>query len=197
MRYRINEIFYSLQGEGTWTGTPCVFIRFAGCNLKCGFCDTKHEYFKLYSHSDILRELAKYPTQHVVLTGGEPTLQITEILMRILKANHYFIHVETNGTRDNKALKIADWVTCSPKNVYCNNADLVIPCVNEIKVVYDGDADKILRYENIEANGYYLQPCDTGNAEENKRNIQGAVKYCLKHPKWKLSLQIQKILNVR
>lgn len=193
----INEIFYSLQGEGRWAGTPCVFVRFAGCNLKCPFCDTKHEQGKAYSHGDIMRELAKYPTKHVVLTGGEPTLQITEVLMQLLKNKGYFIHVETNGSRENKALMLADWVTCSPKNEYCENAHVAFLPINEIKVVYNDNAESIAQYDTYEADFYYLQPCDTGDAEQNKRNIQGAIDYCLAHPKWQLSLQTQKILKVR
>lgn len=194
---RINEIFYSLQGEGRWAGTPCVFIRFAGCNLKCPFCDTKHEEGAIYSLDNVMHEIGRHPTRHIVLTGGEPTLQITEELIQALKKSKYYIHVETNGTRENKALLLADWVTCSPKNEYCKHADIASVPINELKVVYDENPDKIAQYDKYEADFYYLQPCDTGNEEQNKRNIQGAIDYCLAHPKWQLSLQTQKILNVR
>lgn len=194
---RINEIFYSLQGEGRWTGTPCVFVRFSGCNLKCPFCDTEHESCTDYSVEDILQEVKKYPTRHIVLTGGEPTLQITEELMKALLRNGYYIHVETNGTRDNEALRYAQFITCSPKDKYCRHADVVLERIDELKVVYDNNPEEIDQYDKYEAGCYYLQPCDTGDAEKNKRNVQGAVEYCLKHPKWQLSLQTQKILNVR
>lgn len=194
---KINEIFYSLQGEGRWAGTPCVFIRFAGCNLKCPFCDTKHEDGVMYSLDDVMREIGKYPTRHIVLTGGEPTLQITEELIHALRESKYYIHVETNGTRENKALSLVDWVTCSPKNEYCRHADVAFVPINELKVVYDGNPDKIAQYDEYEADFYYLQPCDTGSKEQNERNIQGAIDYCLAHPKWQLSLQTQKILKVR
>ena len=78
---KINEIFYSLQGEGHYTGTPAVFIRFAGCNLKCSFCDTDFTSFTEMIEDDIVREIGQYPTNHIVITGGEPTLQITASLV--------------------------------------------------------------------------------------------------------------------
>lgn len=77
---RVNEIFYSLQGEGFHAGTPAVFVRFSGCNLKCSFCDTLHDRFKDMSEEDIMQEVAKYPASHVVITGGEPVLQLTASL---------------------------------------------------------------------------------------------------------------------
>ena len=193
---RINEIFYSLQGEGLFSGTPCVFVRFAGCNLKCEFCDTSHKNFTNYTCEELVREVEKYPTKHVVLTGGEPTLQITEELMLALIDRGIIVHVETNGTRENAALNYAHFVTCSPKFEFCHNADVVLDNIDELKVVFNGFNDMDL-YKGIEAKHYYLQPCDVGNAEKNKAILDAAIAYCLEHPKWSLSLQTQKILNVR
>ena len=82
---RINEIFYSLQGEGYWTGTPAVFVRFSGCNLKCGFCDTEHGGFVDMSEEEIVAAVNSFPARHVVLTGGEPALQISVSLLSRLK----------------------------------------------------------------------------------------------------------------
>lgn len=84
MSYRINEIFYSLQGEGYFTGTPAVFLRFSGCNLKCGFCDTRHEEFTLMSPADIIGNVSKFPSRHIVVTGGEPSLQLDSLLIDML-----------------------------------------------------------------------------------------------------------------
>lgn len=194
---RINEIFYSIQGEGAYTGTPCVFVRFAGCNLRCAFCDTNHEPYKDYTDKEIMREIEKYPSNHVVLTGGEPSLQITEEFMLMLLDNGKFIHVETNGTRANEALSLANCVTCSPKFEYCNHAKVVLDHIDELKVVYDANKTSMEKYEDIDATRYYLQPCDMKDMEQTSANVKGAVDYCLAHPKWAISLQTQKILNVR
>ena len=109
--YRINEIFYSLQGEGFWTGTPAVFVRFSGCNLRCPFCDTAHQAFTPMSADDILSACSEAPV--VVLTGGEPGLQVDAALIEALHGAGYRVHIETNGT---VALPGGiDWVTLSPK----------------------------------------------------------------------------------
>ena len=110
---KINEIFYSLQGEGFHTGTPAVFIRFSGCNLKCPFCDTHHEEGTLMSDEEILAEVRKYPARTVILTGGEPSLWIDEELINLLHQAGKFICIETNGTHP--LPDGIDWITCSPK----------------------------------------------------------------------------------
>ena len=74
---RVNEIFYSLQGEGAYTGTPSIFIRLAGCNLRCPFCDTKHESYKVLTKEEIMAQIANFTAKHIVFTGGEPSLQLT------------------------------------------------------------------------------------------------------------------------
>lgn len=110
---RINEIFYSLQGEGYHTGIPAVFVRFSGCNLRCPFCDTQHEEGTLMSDEDIVMEVAKYSTQVVILTGGEPGLWIDEKLVDALHHEGKYVCIETNGTC--LLPENIDWVTCSPK----------------------------------------------------------------------------------
>lgn len=92
---RINEIFYSLQGEGFFTGTPAVFIRFSGCNLKCPFCDTNHQHGQEMSEDEIAGEAAKYSAKHVVITGGEPSLQLTASLIDKLHECGKFVAIET------------------------------------------------------------------------------------------------------
>ena len=162
---KINEIFYSLQGEGFHTGTPAVFIRFSGCNLKCSFCDTQHEEGVLMSDEEILDAVGEYPATTVILTGGEPSLCI-----------------ETNGTRalpDN-----IDWVTCSPKQ----GAKPVISRMDEVKVVYEGQ--DITVYELLPAGHFFLQPCSCSNVAET-------VACVMQHPKWRLSLQTHKLIDIR
>lgn len=193
---RINEIFYSLQGEGRWTGTPAIFIRLSGCNLKCNFCDTKHQEYKEYTTDEILQEIASYaPCKHIVITGGEPGLQLTEAFVKILQHHGYYVAVETNGTYP-LPLNI-HWITCSPKFEFCPNAEINLDWIDELKVVYRGKNQDMSRYNDIEAIEYYLQPCDVGNPTENRRIINETIEFIKKNPKWKLSLQTQKILGVR
>ena len=188
---RINEIFYSLQGEGVHTGRAAVFVRFAGCNLSCSFCDTDFASFTEMTEEQIVAEVLRYPASLVILTGGEPTLQLTSHLLRLLKENGRTVHIETNGTHPLPEGPI-DWVTCSPKY-----AVLSIQRIDELKVVYEGQ--DMSRYDDLPVppKVFSLQPCDTGDAEKNKDLLQKTINYILDNPKWKLSLQTHKILNVR
>ena len=111
---KINEIFYSLQGEGYHTGTPAIFVRFSGCNLKCDFCDTQHEEGKMMTDDEIIAEVKKYPAVTVVLTGGEPSLWIDDELIDRLHQAGKYVTIETNGSRPLPSDIV--WVTCSHKN---------------------------------------------------------------------------------
>lgn len=189
---RINEIFYSLQGEGRFTGAPAVFVRFAGCNLKCNFCDTNHTPFTEMTEEDIVCEAMRFPARHVVITGGEPLLQITPSLVAKFHREDFFVQMETNGTKPLPVGCNIDWITCSPK--YEN---VVLEHIDELKVVYEGDDAKVDIYNKVEASAYSLQPCDVKDPLRNKQNLSGAINYCLTHPKWRLSLQTHKIIDVR
>lgn len=190
---KINEIFYSLQGEGHWTGTPAIFIRFAGCNLRCGFCDTNHESGEEYDAEELIKELSQYPAKRVILTGGEPGLQVNDELIEILHREGYKVHIETNGT---VKLPVAiDWVTCSPKSLHQKTGR-----IDELKVVAGESAvsfENLGKFGEIEAGEYYLQPCDTGSDETNAENLEKCVEYILGHPQWRLSLQTHKMINIR
>lgn len=194
MRYKINEIFYTLQGEGFFTGTPSVFIRFSGCNLRCPFCDTEHEDGEMLTLQEVVGRVVCHPAGHVVLTGGEPSLFVTDELMEALHGHGRFIAMETNGTH---ALPAGvDWVTLSPKDAFLPGAAKpVLTRCDEIKVVYDGRP--VPDYSHIEARHRFLQPCDTGNAAQNKSILEGAIRWCLEHPDWRLSLQTHKLMGIR
>ncbi len=179
---KINEIFYSLQGEGFHTGTPAVFIRFSGCNLKCPFCDTHHEEGTLMSDEEILAEVRKYPARTVILTGGEPSLWIDEELINLLHQAGKFICIETNGTHP--LPDGIDWITCSPKQ----GGELKLTRMDEVKVVYEGQ--DLTAYELLPATHFFLQPCSCKNTAET-------VAYVLANPKWRLSLQTHKLIDIR
>ncbi len=192
-RFKINEIFYSLQGEGFFTGTPSVFVRFSGCNLRCPFCDTKHEDGVMMTAAEIVAEIEKYPGRHVVMTGGEPSLFLTADFVAMVKATGRFVAVETNGTHPLPAN--VDWVTLSPKDSFVDDSDVVLRECNELKVVYVGQNLSV--YDNISTSNRFLQPCDSGDAESNSKAVQQCIDACLANPQWRLSLQTHKLTNIR
>lgn len=182
---KVNEIFYSLQGEGHYSGTPAVFVRFSGCNLDCSFCDTQHEQGERLTNEQILTRIASFEAKHVVLTGGEPTLQVDAELLKMLKIAGYYIQIETNGTDTcgfDAIDQYADWITCSPKE-YCKRTRS-----HELKVVYTGQDLSV--YDDYTSGCRYLQPCSMMNTDE-------VICYILAHPEWKLSLQTHKLINIR
>ena len=195
--YKINEIFYSLQGEGFHSGTPAVFVRFSGCNLRCEFCDTQHQQGRMMSLQDVVEEVNKYPeVPLVVLTGGEPSLYIDETFVAALKsATGKIVAIETNGTRP--LPQNLDWVTFSPKNNLAGGDDQ--PCVlthcDELKVVYLGQ--DLSQYDMIEAKHRFLQPCFSPDETRCRQNMQDCVSAVLSHPQWRLSLQIHRVLNIQ
>ena len=195
--YRINEIFYSLQGEGFHSGTPAVFVRFSGCNLHCDFCDTLHQMGTMMSLQDIVKEVNKYPDAPLlVLTGGEPSLFIDEDFIAALKTGTgKLIAIETNGTR--MLPNGIDWVTLSPKSAFAGGD--TEPCIltrcDELKVVYCGQ--DLSQYDTIEAKHRFLQPCYSPDEAPRQRNMQACVAAVMSHSQWRLSLQIHRILNIR
>ena len=186
MRFRVNEIFYSLQGEGFWTGTPMVFVRLSGCNLRCPFCDTDHASFSEMSADEILAAVrtAGGECRRICLTGGEPALQVDEALVRLLKAEGYRLHLETNGT---KALPEGlDWVTLSPKG------PVVLEKADELKLVLAPGVEPSA-WEHFAAPNLFLQPCD----DKGRTNVEEVTAYILEHPQWRLSLQTHKLLGIK
>ena len=192
----VNEIFYSLQGEGYHAGTPAVFVRLSGCNLQCPFCDTQHESGTEMSEEAIVAEVTQYPARLVVVTGGEPSLQLTESLVAALHEKDRIIAVETNGTCPLPSN--VDWITLSPKDLFLGEeARVTLDTVNEIKVVFDGEHEPRL-YTHIKCtHARFLQPCDTGDAERNAEITAQTIDYIKRDPRWNLSLQIHKILDIR
>lgn len=183
-RYRVNEIFYSLQGEGFWTGTPMLFVRLSGCNLRCPFCDTDHSAFTEMSADEMVAAALPFSARRICLTGGEPSLQADDALIQAFHQAGFQVHIETNGTH---ALPEGiDWVTLSPKSA------IVLKKADELKLVFS-DGARPDEWIDFPATWHFLQPCDLGGVA----NIGPTIDYIKKHPAWRLSLQTHKLLNIR
>ena len=206
--YTIKEIFYTLQGEGVRAGRPAVFCRFAGCNLwnglesgrndaVCKFCDTNFvgtdgSLGGKYKTAEELAKLinSQWPKGHefkyVVLTGGEPLLQVDTELIDELHILGFEIAVETNGTI--KAPMGIDWICVSPKS----NSKILQDAGNELKLVFPQLNAHPESFKKMAFDYFYLQPMDGSNI---KQNTELVMKYCLANPKWNLSLQTHKIVG--
>ena len=198
MTYKLVEIFKSFQGEGRNVGRQVVFVRFAGCNLKCPWCDTNHSARFELNLEELLSEISHVDGERcrsVILTGGEPTIQTgMPELVAALKQKGYWIGVETNGTNDAEWLQFVDYVACSPK---LESLDSVrVSRVNEVRVVASKAAG-IEVFERIRktiaADDYYISPCD----HDGDIDFATAKEVLAKLPDWSLSVQLHKILGFR
>ena len=193
--YNLVEIFESLQGEGRNVGRPCVFIRFAGCNLDCPWCDTDVKKHFEISLEDLVKEVSGYRTRSVILTGGEPTIQndMPE-LVAALKEAGFWIAVETNGTNDVSWLQFVDYVACSPKAEFPDSVRL--SKADEVRIVASRqDIASFCRKmkDSIEAKDYYISPCDRGDSID----YASAKSVLSELDGWSLSVQLHKILGFR
>ena len=216
--YSVKEIFYTLQGEGANAGTPAVFLRFAGCNLwsgrekdragaVCRFCDTefvgtegagggkfrtaaalaKAVAAKWPKRAKAPRSFSKPVSRFVVCTGGEPLLQLDAPLLGALHDRGFRVAIETNGTL--AAPRGVDWTCVSPKA----GAPLALGRGDELKLVYPQTGAEPERYTRLDFDHFFLQPMDGPRREENTRL---AAAYCLQHPRWRLSLQMHKLIGI-
>ncbi len=209
MTYAVKELFLTLQGEGGQTGRRAVFLRFAGCNLwsgreqdrataVCTFCDTDFvgtdgDGGGKFGTAEALagRVAAAWGPDGahrlVVCTGGEPLLQVDPSLIDALHRHGFEIAVETNGTLEAPAG--IDWICVSPKA----DAPLVLTAGTELKLVFPQPKAMPERFETLDFQHFFLQPMDGPNREEN---TQAAIRYCLEHPRWRLSLQTHKLTGL-
>ena len=211
MSYAVKEIFYTLQGEGAQTGRPAVFCRFSGCNLwsgreedrrkaVCQFCDTDFVGTdgtgggRFATADSLAAAIAKiwpgyqgYSKPFVVCTGGEPLLQLDQPLIDALHKLGFEVAVETNGTQ--AASPGIDWICVSPKA----QAELMLRSGHELKLVFPQDGARPELFEHLDFQHFFLQPMD-GTAREVNTTL--ALRYCLDHPRWRLSLQTHKFLNI-
>ena len=210
MTYSVKEVFYTLQGEGLRAGRPAVFCRFAGCNLWtgreedrlsaiCQFCDTDFvgtdgtlggKFSTAQELADLIMQ--QWPigknNRYVVLTGGEPLLQVNKDLIDALHKNEFEIAVETNGTI--LAPPGIDWICVSPKS----GAEWIQKTGNELKLVYPQTGLHPQDVQTIGFEHYLLQPMDNLLKKQNTLN---AIRYCQSNPEWKFSMQTHKILDIR
>ncbi len=210
MTYSVKEIFYTLQGEGAHAGRPAVFCRFSGCNLwtgrerdraeaVCTFCDTDFvgtdgerggKFASAAALAAVIDGLwpAAYPaSKYVVLTGGEPLLQLDRDLIDALHALGFQIAIETNGTLP--VPEGVDWICVSPKM----GSKLVVRQGSELKVVIPQTGQDLAAYEDLAFEHFYVQAMDGPLAAHN---VRLAIETCKRHPKWKLSLQTHKLLQI-
>jgi len=212
MTYSVKEIYLTIQGEGGQTGLPAIFLRFSGCNLWsglerdrskaiCQFCDTDFigtdgpggGQFK--SAQDLVEAvLSHWPTlgpgigqPWVVCTGGEPLLQLDETLIGCMHEAGIKVAVESNGTL--KAPDGIDWLCVSPKA----DANLVQTSGNELKLVFPQSQNTPKDFEHLDFKYFSLQPLDD---PDRQAHTEAAVAYCLKNPKWRLSLQTHKYIGI-
>lgn len=209
MSYSVKEIFHTLQGEGWHAGRPAVFCRFSGCNLwsgreqdrataACTFCDTDFvgvdgqgggRFVDALSLARAIERVWGVGRSHrfVVLTGGEPLLQVDKNLLSALHGLGFQIAVETNGTL--KAPPAIDWITVSPKGTTA----LSQKSGNELKLVYPQKGLDPASFEGLSFDHFLLQPLDS---LERESNTAAAIEYCLRHPRWCLSLQTHKFTGI-
>ena len=193
--YDLVEIFESLQGEGRNTGRPCVFVRFAGCNLSCPWCDTDRRRRFSLDLAGLVAEIGSFRAKNVILTGGEPTLvgDMTELVVALKEAGCW-IAVETNGTNEPAWLSSVDYVACSPKAEY---PDMIrLTKADEVRLVASSDA--VLAFarevrEKIAATDYYISPCERGG----EIDFPTAKAILAKLEGFSLSVQLHKILGFR
>lgn len=210
MTYSIKEIFYTLQGEGSHAGRPAVFCRFAGCNLWsgrevdranaiCQFCDTDFvgtdgelggKYKQAEQLAATINQLwpVAYPeSKFVVFTGGEPLMQLDADLIRAIHAVGFEIAIETNGTI--AVPEGIDWVCVSPKM----GSEFIVRQGDELKVVIPQIGQDLQQYEQLDFQHFFVQAMDGPLQAENLRT---AIAFCKTHPRWKLSLQTHKVLQI-
>jgi len=211
MSYSVKEIYYTLQGEGARAGRAAVFLRFTGCNLwtglerdrakaVCKFCDTDFVGMdgpgggRFADAAALAKAVAmQWPKDlraqpYVVCTGGEPLLQLDEVLIAALHEQGFEVGIETNGTLLPPAN--IDWICMSPKA----DAPLVLRRGNELKLIYPQEGAEPERYADLDFTHFFLQPMDN---PERAANTEAATRYCLAHPQWRLSLQTHKLIGIR
>jgi len=192
LNYKISAIFYSIQGEGYFTGEAGIFLRFYSCDLACPFCDDSahKDSFVSLSSKEIIEKISAFPAKKLFITGGEPTLYELNSLIKELKSVGFFVCVETNGLNLQK-VKEANWITYCPKDM----KRLLKSGFDEIKFLIDEDTDinKVLEFETDKPK--FLQPINHFDSI-NEKNMTKCIEIVLANPSFKLSTQMHKLLGI-
>lgn len=200
--FRIVETFESLQGEGYNTGMPAIFIRFAGCNLNCVWCDTNFRQYTRFTLEQLLTKVKQYTSKNIIITGGEPTMvkALPELLLPLKQAG-YYIAIESNGL--GKVDPLIDYIALSPKFCYqARYQKIVQPTASEVRIVAENHADFLpfCQYieQNIQAKRYYLSPCEKNGEFNMFETIEllGKINQNRNDNKWLLSIQTHKFANI-
>jgi organic radical activating enzyme len=193
-KLKIADIFYSIQGEGSYVGVSSIFIRFFGCNLKCDFCDDllhkDKKSLREYSIDDIFTQIQKYPSSHIIITGGEPSLYDLREFISALQDRDYFVSVESNGYKF-KHINNADWITYSPKD--WDNINMKYPSEYKFIINKESNIQKILELDIDEP--IYIQPQNDMDII-NKENLNFCIDLVKQYPYLRLSVQLHKFLGV-
>ncbi len=195
----INEIFYSLQGEGINTGRAAIFIRLSRCNLRCSFCDTDFDSGEEMSDEEIAAAIAPYEGRFIIWTGGEPTLQLREETVAYFHSLGYEQAIETNGTR--RPPHGIDYITCSPKPEAMGRLHESFPeGVSEFRFPIGADGSLPPAIETLPRAGAYLvSPIFVGSDAMTMDDaaLKRCIQFVLDHPQWRLSLQTHKLIDIK
>jgi 7-carboxy-7-deazaguanine synthase len=195
----VNEIFYSLQGEGARAGEPSVFVRLAGCDLTCGFCDTEFESHKSLNLKELKLEILMHdPCKWIVFTGGEPLLQLHFEVLEYFKDAGFLIAIETNGNNyvSESLRSVIDWLVVSPKVAnHVITKNFKDATIDEYRLVRHKGHFRLSEPDDVTIINKYCSPIFDDN-RPNQENIKHCIQLCLDQPDWKLSLQSHKILNI-
>jgi organic radical activating enzyme len=194
MNLKVNEIFYSLQGEGVRQGEASIFIRLSGCDLCCAFCDTDHAAGELMSVDRIGMAIGRYPCRWIVWTGGEPALQLTDSILSFFKGCGYRQAVESNGRH--RLSDLLDYTVVSPKGRDTGYARTINRRVDEVRLPV-AEGMEIPAIELLPDAGHYcLSPIFTDDDRSTQANIRYCVDYVCEHPAWRLSIQMHKMIGI-
>ena len=187
---KINEIFYSIEGEGVRVGEPTTFVRLSSCNLRCHFCDTEFDAFEEWTIAQIVKEVQRHQAEWVCITGGEALLQDIVPLCQVLKDTGYHLHIETNGTvsPDPVLFDLIEHWTVSPKAPEIASG---FERITELKYVA-GKAFQEGKVEEDKADFVYLQP-ESSKPEFTQRVLE----ILRRHPRWRLSFRLHKVLGLQ
>lgn len=207
MNYLTNSIFSSIQGEGFFTGMPSAFLRLAGCNLSCKDCDTNHQLTQELALGEVVMKLIRFNLRHYIITGGEPFLHNLNPLFNALtqaSRPHATFQIETNGTIPDTSLPDTIWITCSPKDRTLLDNSVWFKRITELKFLITANSthpfnlllDDFAEVLPFFLGPIYIQPFWPKSLTQYNENLSYAIDYIKHNPRYRLSVQMHKYLNI-